>query len=479
MSQGLFPAWLEVGYQYYLRSLLRIVKETNTSPSLLPYLLPGRGKICLRLQTTGLENSSSVFPYTNFVQINDLDPLARIFKGSFVTDYGSILKEVNLLIQRDSLQPQMSEEIGLNNATIDHYWQAAMRLRMERTPDHSNLLAVQVGDQGQLLPFAPLLYCCSQKLFFEPPCPSCGRLLELCKDDDLLIASGLKAYSSSCHRYLWCPSCSQGDNKKQWYTLQRALDDPSSVSDGQTLLFNIGELKQKSKKDIVTGTQLPCLTCQQNDLCFGAERKVYLFLSVFSFYPFFMLINNRDSIDGFHFLSLMEKHMPLAAAEKIPTPSIKASETHVERKTDNDPAILSILQNLGRKWQQEALQPQPFDRKKGKDIPPEETATTKTLPIKDKPPVQSGALDETLPIGNTNSELTDLSQETVIISSSEDISLEKDFIESQETVVIPESSGFAKGSAPPDINEYVGEDVSKVLEDDLAETVILKPGEKP
>jgi len=432
------------------------MKETSIQPSLLPYLLPGRGNSYLRFQQAESQKSTINPHLSPFTVINGHDPLARTYRSAFVTDYGSIIKEVNLLIQRSAVRLSTDKETVLTNLMIDRFWQQAMTIRQNRSPEHSILLSVQVGEQGQLLSFAPLFYCKMKSVFFEPPCPDCGHALQLCKDDARLNAAGLPPYSASTRRYLYCPSCKMMNNQQIWYTQERSTDDPLTVQDCKQLISNFDRLDSNSGRNV----DLPCLTCRQSNLCYGKEQRAHDTIFILSFYPFYMLITERDSLDGFHFLTMaLENQTPPPGVEAtISDLIVEDSATVNERKqSDSDPVISILLKNISRRWQKESLQPSsPYEHVSSHEIP-----TTLPTPTAD------------------NERQNDLDTETVLISSSSQQPPEIGETCREETVLLSGDSA-SNMDAPPHLHtdKETEKNKPKDQEYNLTETVILKPGEK-
>lgn len=448
------------------------MKETRVHPSLLSYLLPEHREFCLRLQLTAPHKSPKTSPSSPFTALNDEDPLAHTFRGAFVTDFGSIIKEVNFLIQRDTIKCPAEQKPFLNNTIIDQYWQQAMTVRHARTPDHSILLATQIDRQQQLLAFASLFYCREKKLFFEIPCPECGQTLQLCKDGDLLQRSGLSPYATSLHRYLFCPSCFQRNNQSKWYTLERQVEDPSTVHDCRQLFIDLSKLDS----DIGKSSVFPCSSCQQHELCYGKQQAVHDTIFILSFYPFYMLITECDSLDGFHLLTLLTQNQFLSSHEPSPSSDSIPFDTNQEKEENHDREILSILQKLAEKYQRETSQ-------NHLENPPQknhEILKAKEVFFETKCSPQGEDISHGIhfPIGN-GSIPDDLSQETVIIGSPTEYSLNNRDPLQTETITLSGNSSMNQNEdiqSQPD--NQIPENKTITEDDDLAETIIIRPGQK-
>ncbi len=423
------------------------MKEYRHHPSFLPYLHSVSGKFGLRLQKSG-----SLQPeIPPFQAVDDNDPLARIFPGAFVTDNGSVIRKVNLLIQRESVDWSAGGENVFTNAMVDHYWQQALNSRLARSGDTSMLLAAQLDGQ-QFLAFAPLFFCRREKIFFEPPCPGCGKPLQLCQDDDLLQAAGLPPYSTGFRRYLFCPSCGE----RAWYSLERSADDPPTVHDCRQLMLEFSGIDQSRAAD----TSFPCATCGQREQCFGSGQAVCDALFVLSFYPFYLLICDCDSLDGFHMLSVLQSRgIPLPQVSSDPqSPVAVTSADEKKEEPSQDLLIHGIMEKLVDKYEQEAV----------------------------KQPVFSSAADisQTATLSIPADEIQDdLSLETVIIGASGGHSPASGDTLQTDTVLLsaapPAPAPAAEetqNSLPPDDPAPVKTDID--AGDDLAETVIIRPGTK-
>ncbi len=430
------------------------MRDTNTHPSLLSYLLPEQGKFSLRLLPSDKQHKS-----------NDSDPLAQTFLGAFITDFGSVIKEVTLLIQRDKPVWPAESKTTLTNAVIDSFWQQALTTRRSRNPKHSMLLASQIGEQQQLLAFRSLFYCQKQQTFFEPPCPECGQSLHLCKDDSLLSAAGLAPYSTSLSRYLFCPSCLQ-KGAQLFYTLEKNTDEPPTVRDCKQLMLAFGSLTPA----LGELTTLPCLGCQEHELCYGSQQKVCDELSTLSFYPFYMLLTDCDALDGFHFLTFLHENStaipPTASSHQEPTAD------------DNDKAIHTIIQNLADNWRQAT-----DDQSSTAPPPP---PPRKAFTGSENPPVHETIIPEpdtsfsaTLP-DEFSSGNDDLYQETIIIKSP--VAPPVEHHETLQTITGLETPGATESeqlqTIQPEGNVQTPRNKPETDDIDLAETIILRPGEK-
>jgi len=220
------------------------VKNNEQLSSLLPYLKPAGHKGCLNLTLISRdlsEQEKSPFP---FLVIHDDAPLTRMIEGQFVTDAGSAIKRVFLLVQKDQYHLSEDKLRPLSNPDIDRCWQRELSHYSEKSPNGSSIvIGTQLGEDGSLLPLRSLFYCKTTQTFFHPPCPTCGRPLQQCYDDDLLPGVGLLPYSSSLRRYLFCPFCHDTEVKNGFYAYSLRPNDPSMLKDRWALIKSFSGLK--------------------------------------------------------------------------------------------------------------------------------------------------------------------------------------------------------------------------------------------
>lgn len=441
------------------------MRESRNHPSLLSYLLPKNRNFCLRLQSKDSEKSPDISSLSPFILLENDDPLAHTIRGAFVTDLGSIIKEVNFLIQRDTVLWPPESETSLTNSIIDHFWQQAMHTINNRTSEHSMLLGAQVGEQQQLLAFAPLFYCRKQQVYLEPPCPKCGKILQLCTNDTLLNAAGLTPYATSLRRYLFCPSCI--DNSQIFYTLKKEATDPATVLDCKQLIRAFGKLTPATQQ----GDIFPCLDCQQYKHCYGDLQEVVDALYTLSFYPFYLLITERDSLDGFHMLTLLYENKATLAQKPTQASASPSSPS-------NNKAISTILGKISDSWQKEANEQTITDL----HLSSQETSPPNNYSPNEAPviPTSVEAYSSTLPEGyGDNSD--DLSQETIIIKNPANSIPQRDNTLHTETILV--SSNSAANEQHQGIQSskdtHLPDNKTSTEDTDLAETIILRPGKKP
>ncbi len=277
------------------------MKSNIHVPSLLPYLNPASNHFYLKISLISEDASlleGAAFP---FLSITDSDPLCRLIEAKFVSDAGSEIKKVFLMIQRDQYLLPTDELWPFNNRDVETVWHKAFsRYRGEKGDGSVTVLANQIDEEGKLLPLQSLFFCKARQVFFHPPCPRCGSSLEQCSNDELLVRSGLQPYSASLKRHLFCPSCSAGKGY-DFYVYELENKAPPELKDWRALVRGFGLLLKMGDRI----PQFPCFECPKNDECYGEDLRVLSRIVPFSFYPFYMMIFEAMSLNALDFLPLI------------------------------------------------------------------------------------------------------------------------------------------------------------------------------
>lgn len=273
--------------------------DGNREISLLPYLSgrtesPPVGLSLLPLEPLAPDGSAS------FTILHDNDPLTRVVQASFVTDSGSTLKNVFLLLPKDRYNLERDDLWPLSNRDIEGAWQRAFALHAAMNDGSRYLFADQLVGDGTPNLFSSLFLCKTRQLFFHPPCPLCGNPLSLCRDDDLLLSCGLHAYSGSTKRYLQCDSCARHDSRR-FYVPVRGHDDPEHVHDVHALLDAFRHVPEQCRPEC----GFPCPGCPEQGICYGENRFARTRIVPFSFFPFYFLIFESLSLPALDFLQLV------------------------------------------------------------------------------------------------------------------------------------------------------------------------------
>ncbi len=278
------------------------MKSNTKIPSLLPYLEATGAKLHMSLILNSKEPSiqeKSPFP---FLSISESDPFARLIQAQFVTDAGSEIKRVFLLLQRDEYPISEDALWPISNHDIDECWQRTFSSYSSKSRDSSAvILANQIGKDGGLKPLQSLFYCKPKQIFFHPPCPRCGLTLQQCYDDHLLTSLGLQEYSTSLMRYLFCPACFESLGKSHFYAYSLKESTPPILRDRWDLIKEFGQLTEDEKHS----NQFPCSHCPSYQECYGANGLAVSRIVPFSFYPFFMLIFPDRLVNAVDFLSIV------------------------------------------------------------------------------------------------------------------------------------------------------------------------------
>lgn len=278
------------------------LKNHGELPSLLPYLEPDGAKFCLRFSWSHQDATVQEKPRFPFLVINESDPLSSLIDAQFVTDAGSEIKRVFVMLQKNEYLLPMDELRPVNNKDIDQRWQRAFSFYSGKNQDSSVvILADQISKDGGLSPLRPLFFCKPKQIFFHPPCPRCGFSLQQCYDDDLLAGLGLQPYSISLKRYLFCPSCLASAGNSDFYVFALDSSDPPLLKDRWDLIREFGLLAE-GKNSL---SQFPCPECRKRHECWGPEGLAVSRIAPFSFYPFFILIFEAMSVNALDFLSLV------------------------------------------------------------------------------------------------------------------------------------------------------------------------------
>ena len=273
-----------------------------TSPnkaSLLPYLhgVGEEARLTLSLYPDIPSYQDRAYP---FVVLDDTDATSRLIEARFITDAGSLLKKIFILVQKDQYTLHDDEQRSVTNSDIDSAWQTAFSSFKEQLHDGSRLvLSAQIDEQGRQLRLASLFYCRERRLFFHPVCPSCGLSLNLCTNDALLERHGLQTYSASSKRYLYCSSCCNL-GAMEFYLFDRESTDPVSIRDRWSLIDRFRFVSEEKDPD---GT-FPCARCPEHENCYGPGLEARIRITPFSFYPFYLLFYDAPSLHALDFMQL-------------------------------------------------------------------------------------------------------------------------------------------------------------------------------
>jgi len=260
--------------------------------SLLPYIQPERRPLFLKVSLPSEDpdiKEQTKFPFLLF---SDTHPLARFIEAKFVSDAGSELKKLLLIIQKDQYSLSQNDLWPFNNREIDKIWQKGFSFYdAEREKRSFIVLANQIDEKGKLQHFQSLFFCKTRKLFFHPVCPRCGLSLQQCYDDEILLKNGLQPYSTSLKRYLFCISCFL-KGFSDFFAHESDPFDPPTIKDRLSLIREFGQLRDSQNQE----DPIPCLECPKHKECYAADCLALTRLTTFSFYPFYLFIFDANSL---------------------------------------------------------------------------------------------------------------------------------------------------------------------------------------
>ncbi len=279
------------------------MENNNDLPSLLPYLKLTKDSAGLRISLLPEDSPAIEGSRTPFLMIGESSPVARLIEARFVTDAGSVIKRVFMLLQKDEYLLAEDELWPVSNRDVDRWWQKTFLFYSGKDyrDDFPIMLADQLKKGDGISPLQPLFYCQHRKIYFHPHCCKCGMPLQECANDELLSGLELKPYSTSLRRYLFCPSCQASQGKTDFYVFSRESSDPAFLKDRWNLIREFGLLNSGKNR----GGQSPCPECNRHQECYGPEDLVVSRIIPLSFYPFYMLMFEAMSVNSLDFLSLI------------------------------------------------------------------------------------------------------------------------------------------------------------------------------
>lgn len=452
----------------------------------------------------------------------DSDPLSRVIRGRIVTDAGTKVKDVLLLVQRDEYGFTDDGLCPITNVDVERAWQQAFSSYLKDGKEDSLLFSKQMDTAGNLARMDSLFFCEKTGLFFSPPCPTCGLPLTQCEDDEILALAGLRSYTGSLRRYLHCGTCS-GQEKRQFYVYEKDHLDPADVEDRFGLIKRLASLAYSCNENV----DFLCSACRFRDECYGTEQKALSSVVPFAFYPFYMLIVSGLSLNIWNRDQREEKEDLLVAREhalRLGWSLIKAagtgqneqwsktglpeklemlrdgvseavspedtSEPPEDLAANHEPAqyvapgnvttnddLRRVLEEIGKDWRNrpEEAMPKPTDTQPNDDM--EESVETVFLSIADLGDVSSTYTPKKEDEGSemviqpSKTESPDHTDKTAILSSpsaEEEIDLER-------TVLLNVNQATAPQTPPPAPTEPVQESKtpSTTPQADVEETVFI------
>jgi hypothetical protein len=278
------------------------VNFTPAIPSLTHYLDSNDAEFYLKLSLNNQNGSAANQTHSPFLAIDESDPLASIFEASILSNAGSKIKNVSLLIQKDDYRLPKEGIWPANNRDAEQAWQSLFSF-LTASPEHDSIIILrdQVGDNGRLLPWQSLFYCKHRQIFFHPSCPRCGSSTQICQDEDVLSRMGLQPYSGSLKRYLFCPHCLTNEGESEFYKHSLDGSDPEIVKGHKDLIRGFAQLARIEPKH----TSIPCIGCAHFQDCYETQELSTKRIVPVCFYPFFMIALHAPSIHVHEFLPLL------------------------------------------------------------------------------------------------------------------------------------------------------------------------------
>lgn len=268
------------------------------SASLIPYLTSETNRFYLRLSTTPTHGYGRVSTSSPFSGTSDAAPFSKILPATLCTDTDQSVVPMILFAQKDVYTAEPSGKSLYNNELVEGQWQklfSAYRGSVASGSGALLLLKDQISHEHTLLPFQPLLFCRSKKVYFPPVCPRCGQALRLCRNDVLLNEYALPPYATTLERFLFCDLCVSAGMVAEFYAFKKKPDAPDWVIDLTGLIRKTGLIGEGADS---VKTPVPCPGCSQRQTCYGPEESALESVSVFSFYPFYMLAFRADQISA-------------------------------------------------------------------------------------------------------------------------------------------------------------------------------------
>jgi hypothetical protein len=278
------------------------VNFTPAIASLIHYLDSNDAEFYLKLSFNNQNGSAANQTNSPFLAIDESDPLASIFEASVVSNAGSKIKNVFLLIQKDDYHIPKEGIWPANNRDAEQAWQSLFSF-LTASPEHDSIIILrdQVGDNGRLVPWQSLFYCKHRQVFFHPSCPRCGSSTQICHDEDVLSRMGLQPYSGSLKRYLFCPHCLTNEGKSDFYKHSLDGSDPEIVKGHKDLIRGFAQLARIEPEH----TSIPCIGCAHFQECYETQDLSTKRIVPVCFYPFFMMALDAPSIHVYEFLPLL------------------------------------------------------------------------------------------------------------------------------------------------------------------------------
>lgn len=283
------------------------IADASISSSLLPYLKPRSDGIFFKFV---LSEKGDAHP--GLFDFDPSGPFTRLRRACLTIGGRHKLMDVICVHQPDIYAIEPSELKPLTNVAVEHIWQQTWaglnKLDENKRPF---VLPCQINANGGLIPLKPLFYCSHKDWFCHPMCPLCGRSLNLCRDDNLLMTAGIPTYSGSLNRYLYCKSCHDNEEGALFYTRTLTNEPSAAVADSNALIEAFSRLLAKSD---LSG-RLPCIGCDEAANCYGPQTLVLKRMQPLQFFPFHMLMQKAPALNAVEFVALLSGADPKDLAQ--------------------------------------------------------------------------------------------------------------------------------------------------------------------
>ncbi len=268
---------------------------TENDPSLIDCLGPEKNGLWLDLASPS--GSPGDFGGAGLC----LGPFSKTIPAHIKTDGHHVILPVHLILQRDQYDAPHSL-LPINNLAVETAWKNAFSFHQNSGDAKAPILFKhQVSPKGQFQPFQPLFHCHATRRWFHPPCPQCGLVLTLCRDDALLRNRGLPTYSDSLERFLYCATCAARSAASPFYSRGKTAGMPEVVHDAGALVAEWKHLLAI----LPDNNDLPCQGCPDINACFEAESLVSKRIVPFSFFPFYMMMFPAPSCRAADFIAMI------------------------------------------------------------------------------------------------------------------------------------------------------------------------------
>ncbi len=265
--------------------------------SLLRFIESERGGFLLDIPVFKQERKPDHSYSSPFHVIDKGQNFSIVMKAGLKTKHSEAFKTLFLLIQRDHYPIPPDDLNPVTNADLDKIWFET--IQFYSTDNTAFYIPCGSYNDGKPAQFNPLFFCKKKTKFFHPPCPECGKPLDLCKDDRLLKNAGLLPYSTSLKRYLFCPGCYNAGGNEIFYQFSRYPDDLVFVKDRFDLIRDFNKLRSTASGNF------PCHDCSEHSACYITSEKAISRIDFFSFYPFHMLLFDSASIKAVDFIPFL------------------------------------------------------------------------------------------------------------------------------------------------------------------------------